>query len=232
MKKHLTSRFLLLAFTIFGILLPSCSSDDNDVTENSNLLIGTWRYDWGDDPLYNYTAYSFFDNGTGIYFDKGNAAESFLYTYDTQRQEITIIEHEYYSYPLIVKSLKPDVLEIYDDYDDEIEVYRRTELTYDMLILGEWYLHVDPLNYHERGTMVTFYAGGSYEAIDKDSFSEVNGTWSIKNNIISISGPSQIAGRYIIDTLVINGIRLIRADHPDESPYLVGGWNNRGDIYQ
>lgn len=254
MEKLHTFRFLILIFTVLGIILPSCDSDDNDITENitesDKLLIGTWRYDWGDDPLYEYTVYTFFDNGTGLYFNKGNGATSFEYIYDTQRQEITIKENEYNSYSLIVKSLTTSVLEIGDgsDDDDAVVIYRRTELAYDMLILGEWYLHVGVTIFdHERGTRVWFYADGHYEAKDYDpvpfpfteydtSFNNlkgrVTGLWSIKKDIISINGTSQIAGRYIIDGLVINGMRLIRADYPDEYPYLFGGWNNRGEIYQ
>ena len=56
---------------------------------------------------------------------------------------------------------------------------------------------------------------------------KVSGTWSISDKRLSIKGSSQIAGEYIIEGLVVNGCRLVRASNPDEYPYLLGGWHQR-----
>lgn len=203
-------------------------------------ISGTWRESWGDGPR-SYTAYSFFDDGTGLYFDKGNGAERFTYTYDKQAQIVNIEFSKYQNRQLKISKLTTNTLVMDDDE------YKKSELTYDMLILGEWYLHVDAYNSIGKSTRVLFSAGsvveglGTYEAKDyydgagsEDfyySFSglsnKVNGTWSISNNKLSIKGESQIAGDYIIEGLVVNGCRLIRESNPNEQPYLFGGWHDR-----
>ena len=206
-----------------------------------NELVGTWKDSWGDGPR-GYTAYSFFDDGTGLYFDKGNGARRFTYTYDKQAKIVNIEYSEYQNEQLEISKLTANTLVMND------EEYKKSELTYDMLILGEWYLHVDAYNSLGKSTRVLFSADyevegiGTYEAKDyyngdgsgeefHYSFyglsNKVNGTWSISNNKLSIKGKSQIAGDYIIEGLVVNGCRLIRESNPNEQPYLFGGWHDR-----
>lgn len=112
---------------------------------------------------------------------------------------------------------------------------------YDKMILGEWVINVNPQEYMGRSSRVIFFADGKYEAKDYYNFNvtderdvpftelngKISGTWAISRNRITIDGYSQIAGDYIIDGLVENGMRLIRADSPNEYPYLIGGWHNR-----
>lgn len=219
------------------------SEPTKDLGEEENTISsisGTWRCSWGDGPR-EYTAYSFFDDGTGLIFDKGNGAECFTYIYDNQAKFVKIKYDEYENEQLKISKLTAKAL-VMDD-----EEYKKSELTYEMLILGEWYLHVDTDNSSGKSTRVLFSADwdfegiGTYEAKDYyngDGWKEsnysfqgldnkVNGTWAIKNNKLSIKGKSQIVGDYIIDGLVVNGCRLIRESNPNEYPYLVGGWNGR-----
>lgn len=210
--------------------------------ENSiSSISGTWKNSWGDGPR-GCTAYSFFDDGTGLYFDKGNGARRFTYTYDKQAKIVNIEYSEYQNEQLEISKLTANTLVMNGDE------YKKSELTYDMLILGEWYLHVDAYNSLGKSTRVLFSADyevegiGTYEAKDyyngdgsgeefHYSFyglsNKVNGTWSISNNKLSIKGESQIAGDYIIEGLVVNGCRLIRESNPNEQPYLFGGWHDR-----
>ena len=106
-----------------------------------------------------------------------------------------------------------------------------------MLILGKWMLHVNVENSdEEQKTVVDFWPGG-YEAKDYvgwsmgNSLGELQGTysgeWSINGERLLIEGKSRIAGEYIIEGLVVNGCRLVRASNPDEYPYLIGGWYDR-----
>ena len=113
--------------------------------------------------------------------------------------------------------------------------------TYETLILGEWFFSVDAVHGSEKSSIVYFKNDGSYEAKDYYDVAyneewdypftsisgKVSGTWKISGNKIIIKGDSHIAGEYIIDSLIENGCRLIRASHPDEYPYLIGGWHNR-----
>ena len=131
--KMLTTIFLI---AIIGVTFCSCSSnDDDDDTKDKVSIVGTWRQDWGDDKNCEYTAYSFFNDGTGLSFDKGNGAERFNYEYNNNTVNIKYNE-EYYDYTekLEIANLNNKSISI------DGETYYKTELTYDMLILGEWYL--------------------------------------------------------------------------------------------
>lgn len=250
MKKCLLNWMTILMVVIVSASLLSCGDDDDDNNVNEPKdeekpasIIGTWKDVWGDGPR-GYTAYSFFENGTGLMFDKGNGAQRFNYTYNSHPQSVNIVYSEYDKEQLSISKLTSDVLVM--DGDD----YQKTELTYDMLILGEWYLHVGGINTDGesgKGTRVVFTADwkvegtGTYEAKDyynydatdewNYSFSglsgKVSGTWSITDKRLFIKGQSQIAGEYIIEGLVVNGCRFIRASNPDEYPYLFGGWHQR-----
>lgn len=233
-------KFIIITMiVILGICSASCEDDEKDrfgEEKNTFSIIGTWRNSWGDDPRNCYTAYSFFDDGTGLMFDKGNGAERFTYTYNAQTNVVSVEYNGHQKEQMTVSKLTSNVLVL--DGDE----YKKTELTYDMLILGEWYIHVDTRNSFENKSRVMFYYDGTYEAkdyVDTDKLydewyyafrslkGKVSGTYVITNTSISIKGQSQIAGDYIIDGLVVNGCRLIRASNPDEYPYLIGGWHDR-----
>lgn len=228
-------KMFMMFFLSFCTLLTSCSSNEEDDTEEISI-IGTWRNDWGDDPSYDYTAYSFFQDGTGLCFDKGNGAERFSYSYNMENGRITLIYSECYNETLTVTNLTSSSVCLDED------VYEKVELTNSMLILGEWYLHVNPQSTSEQKTRICFYSNGTYEFKDYQEDSEAskessysfhslegkgNGTYSISNKEITIKGQSQIAGKYIIDGLVVNGLRFIRSEFPNEYPYLIGGYHNR-----
>ena len=221
---------------MLGVCFASCKDDKKDELEEgtTSSIIGTWRNSWGDDSR-SYTAYSFFNDGTGLIFDKGNGAERFTYAYNAQTNVVSVEYNEYYKEQMTVSKLTSNVLVL--DGDE----YKKTELTYDMLMLGEWYIHVDAQNTPGKGSRVMFKYDGTYEARDYVDFEaddewdyafnslkgKVSGTYTITKTSISIKGQSQIAGDYIIDGLVVNGCRLIRASNPNEYPYLIGGWHNR-----
>lgn len=223
---------------------PYVKSEEPEIKDNDDeiSLLGTWRNDWGTGAR-SYTAYSFFEDGTGLYFDKGNGAQRFTYTYDEQVSIISVDYVNYYDEEQITISRITS-----DEFVIDGEVYKKTELTYSMLILGEWLFHLTEQGDGERKTRVVFYSDwdvegtGTYEAKDyydyktcmeesEYSFSGldgiVSGTWSINGDKLSITGQSQIAGEYIIEGLVANGCRLVRASNPDEYPYIVGGYHKR-----
>ena len=251
MKKFLLNWMTILVVAIVSVSLVSCGDDEDDNNDNNNnnnnnkeeqssaSIIGTWRNDWGSGAR-SYTAYSFFEDGTGLTFDKGNSAKRFSYTYNSNPQSVNIVYSEY-DKNMTISKLTSSMLVMNGDE------YKKIELSYSMLILGEWYLHVDARNSSGKGTRVVFTADwdkegtGTYEAKDyyndeatdewDYSFSglsgKVSGTWSISDKRLSIKGSSQIAGEYIIEGLVVNGCRLVRASNPDEYPYLLGGWHQR-----
>ena len=238
MKKSLLNWMAIFVVAIVSVGFVSCSDDDdkndnnnNNEEQSSSSIIGTWRNDWGSGAR-SYTAYSFFEDGTGLMFDKGNGAQRFTYTYNSHPQSVNIVYSEYDKENMAISKLTSSVLVM--DGDE----YKKVELTYDMLILGEWLLHVNVQNSdEEHKTVVTFWADGKYEAEDYvgwyygnslgDLQGTYNGTWSITDKRLSIKGSSQIAGEYIIEGLVVNGCRLVRASNPDEYPYLLGGWHQR-----
>ena len=187
---------------IVSVSFASCGDDDDDNSnkneKTTSSIIGTWKDAWSDGPR-GYTAYTFFEDGTGLMFDKGNGAERFTYTYNAQTRIVSIEYSEYDKEDMTVSSITSSSLIM--DGDE----YKKTELTYDMLILGEWYLHVGGINTDGiagKGSRVVFTADwdiegtGTYEAKDyynydatdewNSSFSglsgKVSGTWSINNN--------------------------------------------------
>lgn len=88
--------WLVILFVVFGAFtFLSCGDDDDGSNNNHNAkqsptsIIGTWRNNWGNDAK-SYTAYSFFEDGTGLVFDKGNGARRFTYTYNLQTQSLNI----------------------------------------------------------------------------------------------------------------------------------------------
>lgn len=247
MKKNLLDLVTILMLALVSFGFTSCSSNDDDNNNKDELLsssiIGTWRESWGEGPS-KYTAYSFFDDGTGLHFDKGNGAQHFTYSFNFQTKNVSIEYSEYDKEQMIVSKITSNSLVMNGDE------YKKVVLTYDMLILGEWYLYVGGINTDGvigKKTRVVFRADnyvegtGTYEAKDyynyddtdewKHSFyglsGRVNGTWSIKGERLSIKGSSQIAGEYIIADLVVDGCRLVRASNPEEFPYLIGGWYQR-----
>jgi hypothetical protein len=241
MKKRIFLWISIITFTIVTFVFVACGKEsDSEVDTPIGSIIGTWRNDWGSGPR-DYTAYSFFEDGTGLMFDKGNGARFFNYTYNSNSQSVKIVYSEYDNDQLSISKQTSGMLVM--DSDE----YKKSELTYNMLILGEWFMNVDARNSFGKGTRVLFSADwekegtGTFEAkdyynddvMDEWDYSfyglkgKVGGTWSINGNKISITGNTQIAGEYIIDGLVVNGCRLIRASHPDEYPYLIGGWENR-----
>lgn len=243
MKKIIVNKMTFIMVSLLSLCFLSCGDDDDDNNneeQSSTSIIGTWRNDWGNGAR-SYTAYSFFENGTGLIFDKGNGAQRFTYTYNSHPQSVNIVYSKYDKENMAISKLTSNVLVM--DGDE----YKKIELTYSMLILGEWYLHVDASNSSGKGSRVVFTADwdkegtGTYEAKDyynndatdewDYSFSglsgKVSGTWSITDKRLSIKGSSQIAGEYIIEGLVVDGCRLVRASTPDEYPYLLGGWHQR-----
>ena len=249
MRKYILKWMTILMVAIVSVGFVSCGGDDdgnnnnNKEEQSSASIIGTWRNDWGSGAR-SYTAYSFFEDGTGLMFDKGNGAQRFTYTYNSHPQSVNIVYSEYDKESMNISKLTSSSLVM--DGDE----YKKIELTYSMLILGEWYLHVGGINtdgVSGKGTRVVFTADwnlegtGTYEAKDyingdatdewNYSFSglsgKVSGTWSISDKRLSIKGSSQIAGEYIIEGLVVDGCRLVRASNPDEYPYLLGGWHQR-----
>lgn len=215
-------------------ILPGGSDSDNEGSV-SGSLVGTWRCDNGVSS-YDFTAYSFFEDGTGLYFgDKTVGPVSFSYTFDRSEKKINISLLTYEeTKTLSISKLTSDVAVI------DGSQYRKCALTNDMLILGCWLLHVDALNSKvEKVTEVIFKSDGTYQAsdtVDDTFWGTFYGTYTITDKYITIlsdsrtrenGGCSQIVGKYIIDGLVVNGCRLIRAEYPDEYPYLIGGWYNR-----
>jgi len=210
-------------------------SDSGNEGSVSGSLVGTWRYDYGISS-YDFTAYSFFEDGTGLCFsDKTEGPVSFSYTFDRSEKKINISFLTYdETKTLRISKLASDVAVI------DGSQFRKVPLTNDMLILGRWLLNVDVLNSkEEKVTEVIFKGDGTYRATDTvDGTLEGTfyGTYTITDKYITIlsdsrarenGGCSQIVGKYIIDGLVVNGCRFVRADHPDEYPYLLGGWYNR-----
>lgn len=220
---------------VFCALLASCSSSEDEIKKGKSI-IGTWRNNWGDDPANDYTAYSFFQDGTGLFFDKGNGGERFKYSYNKESGCINLAFSEYENEVITVENLTHSSVCLDED------IYKKVELTNNMLILGEWYLYIDVLNAAELRTRVCFYSDGTYEfkdyteedaALKESDYSfyslegKAKGTYSISKKEIIIKGQSQIAGKYIIDGLVVNGLRFIRSEFPNEYPYLLGGYHNR-----
>ena len=132
-----------------------------------------------------------------------------------------------FSYPLLLTLLSAvSIVFVACDKKDPIP-------NYGDLIVGRWLLHVDPQNSPERKTVVEFSRNGTYKAEDYSGYNNKNtlgnyqgtydGTFAISDSKITITGSSQIAGVYIIEGLVENGCRFVRADYPNEYPYLVGG---------
>lgn len=207
-------------------------SEDSEIKVYvKNAIVGTWRDDWGSGAG-SYTAYSFFEDGTGLYFDKGNGARRFTYIYN---QQLQVINTNY------IVSGSEEQITISKITSNELVIegdeYKKTDLTHSMLILGEWMLHVNVESEEEHKTIVDFNYDGTYEAQDYrgwyygnsmgDLIGTYTGTYNIAGNKIFITGQSQIAGEYIIEGLVANGCRLVRASNPDEYPYLFGGFYER-----
>lgn len=234
------SDYEIWRYNLSGEILNLYYCDVLEISDNYNYrrgddyaaIVGTWRDDWGSDLNYDYTAFSFFEDGTGLYFDKGNPGKRFTYTYSLSPQFVEIAYNEYYKEQLAISKLTSNVL-ILDE-----EEYKKSELTYSMLIIGKWRLHVDVENSdEEQKSVVSFSPSGWYETKDYvgwsvgNSLGELQGTysgeWSINGDRLLIEGESRIAGEYIIEGLVVNGCRLVRASNPDEYPYLIGGWYDR-----
>lgn len=227
----------IIRIAMFAVSLVMCFAlvscgDDDESRPIPHSIVGTWKEIWGDDLRCCYTAYSFFEDGTGVYFDKGNGARRFTYEYYPETKLLIMRESDSYMEEYVVETIKSDYIEFDGDK------YYKSELTKDMLILGEWFLHVGS----DKKTRVLFQFDGTYEAKDYDSdlsssdefyysFSglsgKVYGTYSISKNYISIKGDSQISGEYIIDGLVVNGLRFIKKETPDAYPYLIGGYKDR-----
>lgn len=233
--KKFKNEFIRIAMIAISLVMcftfVSCGdNDDNEPEPTPKSIVGTWKRIWGEDLRCDYTANTFFEDGTGVHFDKGNGAVRFTYVYNQESKVFTIRYSEYQQFEYVVETITSDYIE----YDGKR--YDKSELTKEMLILGEWFLHVGS----EKVTRVMFRYDGIYEAKDYDSSSsdefnssflglsgKVSGTYSISGNNISIKGESQISGEYIIDGLVVNGLRFIKKETPDAYPYLIGGYNNR-----
>jgi len=232
--------FMWLFVATYSCSLTSCGNSEEEKPESTSI-VGLWREDWGDDPRCDYTAYYFAEDGTGASWDKGNGGERFEYTYDDKRGVIEAVYNEYQKETLKVSDLT--VKSVVLDSD----TYIKSDLTYNLIILGEWNIHVMKDDSYDSGfTRVRFKYDGTYEAIvdiddgygsaelhysfDSPDFDDrrVYGEYAFKgNDKISITGDPQFKGEYIIDGLVINGMRLIRSETPKAYPHLVGGWHNR-----
>ena len=224
-----------LVITTVCVLFVSCGDNDDVIQGQApSSIIGTWRYDFKSGP-WNYTAFSFFEDGTGLCFDKGNAGEKFTYTYISNPQSVNIVYSKYKKEQIPISRLTSNTL-VLDGNE-----YKKTELTNAMLIIGEWSMQV---NYTGIRTRVEFHSGsdneksGTYDAKDyynndaSDEWSydfsspsingKVSGTWSINGNRLNINGQSQIAGEYIIEDLAVYSLRLIRASFSNDYPYIIG----------
>ncbi len=227
----------------------ACGSDSDDGKEKPGVasegkisasdLLGMWRCDWGDDPMSDYTAYYFVKGNQdtkpwGAFFDKGNAGRLFHhYTFNELTQTVEIEHSEFDHETLSITDFKSNTMKI------DGEIYKKSELTEEMILLGEWLFYIDPSSMPDYMSRMKFFSDGTYAYIDRVESSEVDinfdsfddrvvyGRYYINNKNITFTGNSGIAGDYIIDGLVINGMRLIRADHPDEYPYIIGKWVNR-----
>ena len=228
----LINLFTAIFVVMFCFSFTACSDDENNNPEEGILLdsiTGTWRQDWGRDPLTDYTVYHFMSDNEGAYFDKGNGAEQFTYTFDLSEKTVTISYSEYDKEVLPISKLTSSTLVM------DGEEYKKAKLTNDMLILGKWLFYVDLQNTPDSQAIVNFQNDGSYKAQDyiyhynapNEILGNFTGTYTITDNSISITGDSQIAGEYIIDGLVINGCRFIKKDSPNTHPYLIGGYYER-----
>lgn len=248
MKNNHQLFFALLASTAM-LICPSCS--DNDKTDEpepdtppsepapSKSISGTWRHDDSDDSGNSYILFHFGSDGEGAYWEKGLGGEPFKYKYDISSGSVELD----WGNPGDTEVLRLSSMTSKSVDIDDLRFYR-TDLTYEYIILGQWLFHVNMNNPGNPAattlTRIIFNIDGTYEAKDKLSQAEVDysfnapslpdskyGTYTIEDSFITFSGDSDIAGRYIIDGLVINGCRLIRADHPDEYPYIIGSWVDR-----
>jgi len=189
---------------------------------------------YGDDPLYEYSAKIFFEDGTGLNFDKGNGGSYFLYMYDSQTKILTILEGTSVKLTYIVTGLTSNTLKLHEDWEDEDDTYKKQSsfLTNDKLILGKWTVWRSSGISSVGMSEVCFYADGTYEADDyslnikpeyfKDSFT---GTYSITGNTITIKGQSQIAGEYTIETLDVGVARFL--DPKSGYADFIGIWRDR-----
>ena len=102
---------LLLVITILigSMVYMSCSKDDPDTGREVSSIVGTWRCDWGSSST-SWTAYIFNGNGTGAFYDKGNPARNFTYTYDSQSKLLTIEYSRYDIDKMIVSKITSDIL--------------------------------------------------------------------------------------------------------------------------
>lgn len=246
MKNNHQLFFTLLA-SIAMLICPSCS--DNDKTDElepdtppsepapSKSISGTWRHDNGDDSDNPYILYYFGPDDQGAYWEQGLGGDPFKYKYDKSSGTVEIDDGTPgYTEILRLSSMTSKSMDI-----DGLRFYS-TDLTYEYIILGQWLFHVNMTDLDKQDsktlTRIIFNIDGTYEAKDRLSQAELDnsfqslpdskyGTYTIEDSFITFSGNSDIAGRYIIDGLVINGCRLIRADHPDEYPYIIGSWFDR-----
>lgn len=235
LKDFIRMAIIANSFVVCFVLASCADSNDEEMTPSLYTIIGTWKNIWGDDLRCDYSAYTFFEDGTGVNFDKGNGAVRFTYVYNPVTRGLTIHYSENEEDVYIIDNIASDYIVI------EGVKYNKSDLTKNMLILGEWFLHVGD---QEKATRVIFRYDGTYEAKDYDfdtylleeihySFSAlsgiVTGTYSISENIISIKGESQISGDYFIDGLVVNGLRFIKTETPEAYPYLIGGYHDRNN---
>lgn len=241
MKNIRLNIYNYICVLIAVLCLSSCAEndkkDDNDdvdfpVDKVPTSILGTWRYDWGDDSDYDYTMYHFGKEGEGACWDKGNGGERFKYTYDKNVNMVEIEWNEYYTEKMPVTFLKSNSLMLED------QVYKSTKLSYEHIILGVWLLNVRKGENSWSNSIVRFNTNKSFEIKDEVQNTPIYSSWDqdedvkygeyyIEGDMITFTGDSDIAGKYIIDALVINGCRLIRAETPNEYPRILGGWYNR-----
>ena len=124
-KKHLQKMktlkmkwlpFLLLA--AFVLVIPACK-DKNEVTNDSSensVIVGTWRYDFGDD---GFIIRTFKKDGNGVYqeYDHRYIQDtfSFTYYYDKTTEQYKIVETDgKYTHTLVVMYVNQTEMVIVD----------------------------------------------------------------------------------------------------------------------
>lgn len=243
MKSYVVYIIMIMAF------ITSCNEEN--VENNSNTyekeIEGLWILDEKHndshevfDAIY-FGPYDKYDNvSEGIYCvskKHGWASDKriqFEYIYDKSSGQISLIkQNEIISRLSISKLTKSYFI---DDYGNDPIKYIKSELTNEFIILGEWLLHkMDNLSNQEM-IRIRFNNDGTYQLIEGIFWSKggINyegngniqtGIYKITSDELILQGSSGLSGRYMIEGLTFNGMRLIKVDDPSAPiPYLVGGW--------
>lgn len=131
--KYLKNSFLLFLFGL--VILSSCSSDDDNSTDNdtqtqveNNVESGTWRItkfiDSGDDETNHYTGYNFTFNSSGV-LNASNGTNSYNGTWSITNSSSSSSDDLDFN---IYFASPPDFEELSDDWDFISQTSTKIEL--------------------------------------------------------------------------------------------------------